>query len=457
MTQLIILTDTHIGRLEMHQLSAGIKHARAMAPTAPVVIAGDLTNGGRPEEFERLWAELKEGGLDAPAAPPFVISPPAKGWTEALLTLGNHDVRGPVSRDWSNDPFTDPTYLRDSTMPLYDAYYMTPRRQQTPYFAQVIGDLQIIMLCGEKGLKDSAYYSSTQLQWLDRQLAAGLSRGLHSLVFTHQPLRDTVWGSNVYGGIGMQDGVLKALLARYPDTLILSGHVHNGFGVAEAVPRPFGTCIDLPAYGVAENGRAGWGIGYLLTSSPTEWHFAAWDFAADDPTELTQFDLTFPTRSLATAVAAFKAKNNTDPRVLQGEMLLNREYDQAVCEDPATEDEPHEPPAPLYGPTTWQQISDLIASGHVPAPSVPQDAFDWQGFNTSFAPRDTRLAQLAALAPEMVAPTADPAQQAVLRGAAERVQRVLKQSYDFGDAAVATDLAAAKQALAWVKGASSEH
>lgn len=457
MAQLIILTDTHIGRLEMHQLSAGIKHARAMAPSAPVVIAGDLTNGGRPEEFERLWAELKEGGLDAPAAPPFVISPPAKGWAEALLTLGNHDVRGPVSRDWSNNPFTDPTYLRTSTMPLYDAYYMTPRRQETPYFAQTVGDLQIIMLCEEKGLKDSAYYSRPQLQWLDQQLAAGVGRGRHNLVFTHQPLRDTVWDSNIYGGIGMQDEVLKALFARYPDTMILSGHVHNGFGVAEAVPRPFGTCIDLPAYAVAETGRAGWGIGYLLTSSPTEWHFAAWDFAADDPTELTQFDLTLPTRSLATTVAALKAKNAADPRVQQGELLLNHRYDQALCEAPATEDDHHEPPAPLYGPTTWHQIRALIASGHVPAPVAPREAFDWAPYATAFAPRDTLLAQLAELAPQLVVPTATPAQQAVLRGAAERVQRVVKQSYDFGDAAIRADLTAAQQALAWVKGASSEH
>lgn len=70
--------------------------------------------------------------------------------------------------------------------------------------------------------------SSQQLEWLDAKLAEQAAPDRPIFIFIHQPLMDTVAGSlQAQGWYGVnQDAELKAVLAKYPQAILFSGHTH---------------------------------------------------------------------------------------------------------------------------------------------------------------------------------------------------------------------------------------
>ena len=70
--------------------------------------------------------------------------------------------------------------------------------------------------------------SSEQLEWLDEKLAEQAKPDHPIFIFIHQPLMDTVAGSlQAQGWYGVnQDAELKAVLAKYPQAILFSGHTH---------------------------------------------------------------------------------------------------------------------------------------------------------------------------------------------------------------------------------------
>ncbi|MCM3134306.1 metallophosphoesterase [Paenibacillus polysaccharolyticus] len=70
--------------------------------------------------------------------------------------------------------------------------------------------------------------SSKQLEWLDEKLAEQAALDRPIFLFIHQPLMDTVAGSlQAQGWYGVnQDAELKAVLAKYPQAILFSGHTH---------------------------------------------------------------------------------------------------------------------------------------------------------------------------------------------------------------------------------------
>ena len=47
---------------------------------------------------------------------------------------------------------------------------------------------------------------------------------------------------------------IKAVLEKYPTSIFMSGHIHNGFGNIRGVVRPFGAAVDIPAFKDGGNG-----------------------------------------------------------------------------------------------------------------------------------------------------------------------------------------------------------
>ncbi|MEI2282814.1 metallophosphoesterase family protein [Paenibacillus polysaccharolyticus] len=70
--------------------------------------------------------------------------------------------------------------------------------------------------------------SSKQLEWLDAKLGEQAMPDHPIFIFIHQPLMDTVAGSlQAQGWYGVnQDAELKAVLAKYPQAILFSGHTH---------------------------------------------------------------------------------------------------------------------------------------------------------------------------------------------------------------------------------------
>lgn len=104
-----------------------------------------------------------------------------------------------------------------------------------------------------------------QLYWLDIRLKE-IRKTTKDPIFilSHQALNNTHQRANEYGGFGGQDEKVKAIFAKYNNLIFLSGHIHNGLGVAEILPTSYGYLVDVPSFCFPDVGLEKRGIAYLL-------------------------------------------------------------------------------------------------------------------------------------------------------------------------------------------------
>lgn len=194
-----VITDTHVtnDREHIHNKhfeQALLDIAAHASNSIGIMHVGDVTDHGlRPEyeEFTRIW-EANKAGLP-----------------EMLLTYGNHDI---FLGEWSNQ------------LKLYES----STGMKGPYYDRWLEGYHFIFLGSEQGLKDFAYLSTEQLDWLDERLGEQASASKPVFLFLHQPLKDTVAGSlEEQGWYGVtQDKELKAILKKHPQTIMFNGHTH---------------------------------------------------------------------------------------------------------------------------------------------------------------------------------------------------------------------------------------
>ncbi|KAA8784053.1 Icc protein [Paenibacillus sp. 4624] len=96
------------------------------------------------------------------------------------------------------------------------------------YHDHWINGYHYIFLGTEQPHPKDCEMSSEQLEWLDTKLAEQAVLDHPIFIFIHQPLMDTVAGSlQNQGWYGVnQDAELKAVLAKYPQAILFSGHTH---------------------------------------------------------------------------------------------------------------------------------------------------------------------------------------------------------------------------------------
>ena len=126
-----------------------------------LVIPGDLTNNGLEREYEAVYGLIdKYSQVGQP-----------------MLAMGNHDVRWLCSSGDRNPASPTVPTCKPGTSPFDSRYlkfnqkYMGDVPEGQLYFDQWIGGYHFITLNTEKDLKDQAYLSEEQLQWLDDTLA----------------------------------------------------------------------------------------------------------------------------------------------------------------------------------------------------------------------------------------------------------------------------------------------
>lgn len=418
--QFVVLSDLHLnGQPERHTaVERTLRTAAAQAPGAYLIVNGDLTDTGTPDQFAEYNALI--------AASPFA--------GRTLATLGNHDVRGPRWPEWDNTPLADPRHFHTVAAPFYTDYLagLASVDRQGLSLAMTVGPIAVILLNTEKGLKDSAEFSPATLQWLAGTLAHAAAQQRPALIFCHQPLRNTHWRSNFGGGVGLQDAALKTILRTYPNTVFISGHIHNGFGVTGVIDRPYGVAVDLPALAVSENGYQGQGSGFLLTLTADRLAWAAWDFTAAQ--RLPQFDFTVPLPTAAALVQAIEA-TAADWAALQE--IWSVRFDQHLFDDPRTDGGTEEPPAPLY--THAQQTALTAVQQHLLAawqkagrPAADSAAPATLSFDQPIPPLTLReLAQVAQTL--WAAPTFTTASHLVLQFALARVNVMLSHPAEFSE------------------------
>ena len=192
------ITDMHVvadGALAMGTvdtnaaLAAAVERLNGFSPQPDiVVITGDLTDGGKPEEYRRLRQLL------LPLRAPFVVLP------------GNHDDRSAM-----REAFADHAYLPQSGSFLHWVIEDHP--------------LRIVALDSVDPGASGGRFCAERLAWLDATLARAVDRP--TLLAIHHPPFDTGIGFMDRIGLDGRDG-LSEVVMRHPQVeRVICGHVHR--------------------------------------------------------------------------------------------------------------------------------------------------------------------------------------------------------------------------------------
>ncbi len=182
----------------------------SLCPLDVVVATGDLTDHGEEQEWQML-------------AKTFAKYNPAKN---IILAQGNHDT-------WTED---DGYALAKDYFIRYSEE-ITGREIEHEYYSEKINGYTFIVLASEDD-RTSMLMSEEQLAWLEVEMEKASKDGLPIFVVSHWPLNQShglpeTWGDDEPepddGGIGDQSAQVEAILKKYDNVFMLSGHIHNGF------------------------------------------------------------------------------------------------------------------------------------------------------------------------------------------------------------------------------------
>lgn len=257
-----LVSDVHINTSGVpNSYVTAMKNMKDINPdtTIAFVNAGDFTDYSGENEYQTFY-DLTQAN-----------NPVSDEQT--LIIQGNHDVRGPNQSQWVTDPGKPQPYWETAKTRYlqYNAPYFPEDQKDTLYHTKTLGTTGIdengytfIMLNTEMGLKDSMYMSPEQIIWLDKTMGEAYENdpGKPIFIIAHEALVDTHWLCNTLDGFdGIKpdgtpqpyqsggDAAVKRIMAKYPNGIFISGHLHNEFGRAEAIVRPYGVVVDVPTFG----------------------------------------------------------------------------------------------------------------------------------------------------------------------------------------------------------------
>lgn len=253
------LSDVHIKKNDFeeensaHFIDALQDIQRLFPDTLGVMNSGDFTDYGTEEQFKGYYNILEQ----------------YSGNMAFMTALGNHDVR------WKSG-WTE----------IYDRYmeYNQPYMGETDgkvYFDKWLGGYHFVVINTEWDLKDRAYISDEQIQWLDETLAQDSSPDKPIFIFFHQAMRDTYFNSNDWS-IGVQDHKVKEVLRKYPQVIMFTGHIHNGLGACKVIETDYGAMVDVPSLYYNDGGGQSRGqIGYHVSVYEDSVQLSMYDYLND--------------------------------------------------------------------------------------------------------------------------------------------------------------------------------
>lgn len=213
---LFLLSDLHINADYSgmtQKLHTALQDVLSFDPAVDaIVFGGDLTDGGREVDYQRLQEILSDYNL-----------PPTYG------LMGNHDyydVWYNSDNVWSRETF--PNGKSDAESQDRFIEFMG-YDDDKPYHDVWINGVHLIMLSQEvyqqevSWVGEGAWYTDEQLAWF-REVMKQNADGSPALVFIHQPLPPA--GSDGYSHQLMRNKEFRAILAPYRNVFVFSGHNH---------------------------------------------------------------------------------------------------------------------------------------------------------------------------------------------------------------------------------------
>lgn len=240
-----------------------------------VIGVGDIAENGLSVEYQLVYDGI--GGLD----------------TRYIMATGNHDIR---------------LRLYEQSMNTFCHFANTLNGDEAMnsfHFSERINGYKVIVMGSDKTEFEEAYIGEEQLAWLDSEIAG--ENGEPVFVILHQPLKAThnvevAWNSSddTAGTVGEQSDEIQAILSKYENVFLISGHLHSGFGPDSYNNVDGIHSVNLPSMaienmdGTYNNG----GLGYILEVYEDEVIFRARDMAKGtwvaETTGDASYDLVIP-------------------------------------------------------------------------------------------------------------------------------------------------------------------
>lgn len=250
-----VFSDIHIVSDSMeHELS--VKWNKAIESikndfknSSGIMVCGDFAEAGEEYQFKTYFDILDKHDKEL----------------EILTAIGNHQVRW---KDTWNEPYS--LYMK------YNKKYMGETEGKI-YFDKWINGYHFIFLNTEWHIKDRAYISQEQLDWLDKAMGEREEEDKPVFLFLHQALRDTYWNSNEWD-VGVQDFALKEVLRKHPKCIMFTGHIHNGLGKLDVLKTEYGIMVDVPGFRSNDYGDSRGEIGYHVSVNEDKVQISLYDY-----------------------------------------------------------------------------------------------------------------------------------------------------------------------------------
>lgn len=170
-----------------------------------VLMAGDIAENGLAEEYQLVYDGISGLGC------------------RYIVSQGNHDIRLRSFRQ-STERFVS----------FVNALNGDEKMEKFNY-SETVNGYKFIVLGAEKTAFEENAISDEQLEWLDEEIAA--ENGKPVFIVVHQPLKLThglpdTWNSpiDLAGSIGDVSEKLEAVLNNHENVVLITGHLHTGFG-----------------------------------------------------------------------------------------------------------------------------------------------------------------------------------------------------------------------------------
>ena len=308
-------SDVHISEAsESHQSALNLKQFLTESESwenAPktFIISGDITDVGA-DDMGYFFSHLNNWMVDG---------------SNMVICRGNHDE--PVGTDPDGNKLTR-AELKDLYMSYMDGYVDKTNKfnssfadESLPFYYSTDGAAHYIAV--DNYWPDIRKISDAQFEWLKSILDEVSGDGKPIFVVQHLPLLGQISNSAYLGLDEDDDAQLKALLAKYDNTFILSGHTHHGFGGGTGNPQEGDGYVLINAPAMRDkSGVRGYEYpsGYYINVHDGYVTFRARDF--QNQKWLRDYDLTYEltaARVLPSDVEAECTENFNDTTLSDGE------------------------------------------------------------------------------------------------------------------------------------------
>lgn len=254
----MLMSDVHINN---GNDDAVVRFRQALADIAAlehrpeaIAVIGDLADQGYADEHEIFKGIVAESDFSL---------------TDMIIAMGNHDL-------WVVDDPANEELVTQQKAAFVQAYSLPDL-----YYETTVAGQHVVVLGPDKFCEDWVHFdmSNEQLNWLDDILSRDGAAGVHTYVFCHEPLNNTVAGTEE-GSWGSRNSFydyrkLAAVMDKYPQAVFLSGHTHVYPGVeASDATRPIyvndGSCAR--SYKPATGERGSWGMQMQIFSDHLEFN-----------------------------------------------------------------------------------------------------------------------------------------------------------------------------------------